>query len=287
MRIHALDVNCVLGECPLWHSAEQVFYWTDIEAGQLYRLNLPNLRAEVCYEGPKVGGFTVQQDGSLLLFRDRGNIAVWRDGAVVAQVIDEIEEVVAVGGRFNDVLAAPDGSVLCGSCSPQAPGKLYRLEPDGSLSTLLENVGMSNGMAFYDNGARFLHTDSGNATIRAYRFGSAPFGEGQPWLDLSAGPGVPDGLTIDADDQVWSARWEGGGVFVYSLQGQELRFLQLPTPKCTSVTFGGPELDTMLVTTAQGPAFLVEGAGRGRPEHRSRITHSGASPVHLDRSGLD
>ena len=48
-------------------SAKAVLYWTDIDGGTLHRYR--NDRHEVIYTGEKVGGFTLQDDGSLLLFR--------------------------------------------------------------------------------------------------------------------------------------------------------------------------------------------------------------------------
>src|SRR5688500_4530378 len=106
-----VDTKCALGEGPLWHAGEQRLYWTDITSGALYRWSPAGGGHERCYAGPQVGGFTFQEDGSLLLFKERGAIKRWRDGALET-LYEEIPEERET--RFNDVSADPAGRVFCG-----------------------------------------------------------------------------------------------------------------------------------------------------------------------------
>ena len=80
------DYACETGENPLWHPVERRLYWIDIPTGRLFRYDPATGHHEQCYQGRIVGGFTIQADGSLLLFMDRGTIALWRDGGVGAPV---------------------------------------------------------------------------------------------------------------------------------------------------------------------------------------------------------
>ncbi|WP_433967103.1 SMP-30/gluconolactonase/LRE family protein [Tunturiibacter gelidiferens] len=74
------DYACDTGENPIWHPFEQKLYWCDIPRGWIFRFDPSTGAHERCYEGRTVGGFTIQADGSLLLFMDRGTIAIWREG---------------------------------------------------------------------------------------------------------------------------------------------------------------------------------------------------------------
>ena len=110
------DYQCVVGEGPLWHEDEQRVYWTDIVTGRLFRYDPASGHHEQIYSGEQVGGFTLQEDGALLLFMERGKIATWRDGTLTT-LIDEIPAERPT--RFNDVIADPRGRIFCGTISPR------------------------------------------------------------------------------------------------------------------------------------------------------------------------
>ena len=54
------DYQCVVGEGPLWHPMHKRLYWSDIDTGRMFWFDPATGRDEQCYDGPKVGGFTVQ-----------------------------------------------------------------------------------------------------------------------------------------------------------------------------------------------------------------------------------
>src|SRR3990170_541629 len=92
------DIPCEVGEGPLWHSDEKKLYWTDILTRRLYRYDPATRRYEECYEGRTVGGFTIQEDGALLLFLDEGTVVTGRGGKREKIIIPEIPE--QKGRRF-------------------------------------------------------------------------------------------------------------------------------------------------------------------------------------------
>lgn len=62
--------------------------------------------------------------------------------------------------------------------------------------------------------------------------------------------GKPDGLCVDAAGGVWVACWGGGRVLRVSADGTVERMVEVPTPLVTSCAFAGPDLDTLIITTA-------------------------------------
>jgi len=73
--------ECECGENPLWHPLEKKLYWVDINKRKGYFGTIrPTERARCAYEDVPVGGFTIQQDGALLLFRTRGEVVIWKNG---------------------------------------------------------------------------------------------------------------------------------------------------------------------------------------------------------------
>ena len=95
-------------------------------------------------------------------------------------------------------------------------------------------------------------TDSMVRTIWAYDF---DLSAGRPsrrrvFAKLAENDGLPDGLTVDRDGYVWSAIWDGWRVVRYTPDGAVEREVSLPVQRPTSCTFGGPDLQTLYVTSA-------------------------------------
>jgi D-xylonolactonase len=285
------DYQCVVGEGPLWHEDEQRVYWTDIVTGRLFRYDPSSGLHEQIYAGEQVGGFTLQEDGSLLLFMERGRIATWRDGTLTT-LIDEIPAERPT--RFNDVIADLRGRVFCGTISPRfdegehdnLQGRLYRLEPDLTYTVLLEGIGVSNGMGFTPDLRQLYYTDTATRDVSLFDYDAetGSISGRRPFVSVEDAPGegAPDGMTMDAEGCVWSARWGGGCLVRYAPDGTELQRIAFPARKVSSATFGGPDLTDLYVTTAGGHQKDVDGPGAGalcrvRPgvrgvrEHRSRI----------------
>lgn len=276
------DYECVTGEGPLWHPNEYLVYWADIPAGRLFRYNPATGRHEKFYEGDVVGGFTIQENDGLLLFMARGAIKQWRHGrlsTLLEEIPDEAET------RFNDVFADVQGRVFCGTMpTKERKGRLYRLDIDGSLHKLLEGIGVSNGMGLTPDRKGLYYTDSAARQIYLFDYDAATgaITNQRVFKDLTGEEGVPDGMTVDAEGCVWSARWDGWCLVRYAPDGAELQRIKFPAKKVSSVIFGGPDYTDMYVTTAGGNNKAENGPGAGAlfrlrlgiqgvPEYVSRV----------------
>jgi len=289
------DYACETGENPLWHPLQKRLYWCDIPRGRIFRLDPATGAHEQCYQGRPVGGFTVQSDGSLLLFMDRGAIAIWREGQLIP-VLAEIEA--ERDSRFNDVIADPRGRVFCGTMSSNAKqGSLYRLDLDGSLQRVLSGIGCSNGMAFTPDRTGFYYTDSFARSIYLfdYNVDDGSLANQRVFARFQESDGLPDGATLDAGGHLWVALWDGGCIVRLDAGGRIEKRVPLPVPKASSLTFGGKDLSDLYITTAGGDKKHVEGpqAGalfrlktqaKGVPEFFSCIQPpgAGAGPLNND-----
>jgi len=277
------DYQCVCGEGPMWHPVEKKVYWVDIaDPGRMFRYDPATGKHEQFYTGRTVGGYTIQADGSFLLFMDKGTVMTWKDGkltTVVEDIPDERES------RFNDVFADPMGRVFCGTMpTKERPGHLYRLDTNGALTKLLDGIGCSNGMGLTPDHKGLYYTDSNAYTIYLFDYDAATgaIGNQRVFVQHPASDGLPDGMTVDAAGNVWSAHWDGNCLICYSPQGKELQRVGFPARKVSSVVFGGEDCMDMYVTTAGGNMKDTDGAGagalfrlrlgvKGVPEYYSRV----------------
>lgn len=276
----AANVPCLLGEGPLWHPDEQRLYWTDIDGKRIYRLDPDSGHVEVaCEAGMRVGGITLQPDGAIALFGDDGKISLLLDDQLHPILPGLPEE---MGNRFNDVFADSVGRVFAGTMSmPDRKGRLYRIDPDLSHHLLLEEIGCSNGMGFTPDGKQMYYTDTSAGEI--YRFdyevGTGELANRTTFLKFTEG-GLPDGMTVDAEGNLWVAFWGGSCVRCFGPDGAQKAQIDLPA-ECITCPVILPD-GRMYVTSAGGDrrkgegdlggcVFLVHLDVAGVPEYRSRL----------------
>jgi sugar lactone lactonase YvrE len=171
-----------------------------------------------------------------------------------------------LGHTLHRSRPGPDGT-LESACDPQgrfwagtmaydeAPGAgvLYRLELDGSCTTVLTGLTISNGIGWSPDGATMYLADSGTGLVEAFDFDGATgdLSQRRTLVRIQQPGAVPDGLTVDQEGGIWVALWGGGAVQRYGPDGALLAMLRLPVDQPTSCAFGGPELATLFVTSAR------------------------------------
>jgi len=263
----AVDHKSVVGECPIWHPFDKKLYWIDIPEGIIFRYDPETGNHEEFYSGEVIGGFTIQEDGSLLLFLERGAVKILKDGET-STVIDEIYE--ELDTRFNDVIADPEGRVFCGTMpAKDNKARLYRLDTNGSITKILDGIGISNGMGFTPDRKQMYFTDSpgGKIYLFDYDLKTGNIENQSVFVTVPESEGVPDGMTVDKEGCIWSARWDGGCLIRYKPDGKEDLRIQFPAKKISSVTFGGKDYRDIYVTTAGGDKREEEGPDAGALFH--------------------
>lgn len=276
------DYACDTAEGPVWDPAKEVLYWLDIYSGRIFQYDPTTDTHEQIYEHDgAVGGLTLQSNGGLLLFGEQGAIWEYLDGDI-APVIDRVP--VESHTRFNDVAADSTGGVLCGTkATPVRRARLYHLTPNRRLRILLDDVGLSNGIGFSTEGRQVYYVDSWTYRVDTFTFDPAQsdLSDQRVFVDLMEAPGMPDGLTVDADGYVWVAHYGGGVVSRYGPNGVLDQRIHLPVSQVTSLAFGGTDLSDLYITTGggqdddpepnAGALFQLSPGVTGREEYRSTI----------------
>lgn len=172
------------------------------------------------------------------------------------------------GIRMNDGGCDPQGRAYVGSMAydeTTGAGALYRFDTDGTVSTLLTGLTISNGIQWSADGTRVFHNDTPTGRISVYDFDPADgtLHNGRDFAVLADGVGSPDGMAIDDEDGVWIALWGGGAVHRYDSDGRLSAVIEVPASKVTCPTFGGPDRRTLYITTASLDVSADDEPGAG------------------------
>ena len=108
-------------------------------------------------------------------------------------------------------------------CEDEAPDRaaLYRYDPDGTLTTVLEPVSLSNGLGWAAGEQRMYYVDSPTKRVDVLDYDpeTGEVADRRPFALIEDGVGVPDGLAIDVEDGVWVALYGGAQVRRYGPGG--------------------------------------------------------------------
>jgi D-xylonolactonase len=254
-------------------------YWEDSPNGRVFVWDAATGEHRQVYDGELVGGFTLNEDGSLLLFGDHKVMRLDPAAGTAATVATDLA---VESGRFNDVMADPEGRVFAGTMGRdgQPVGGLYRVDLDGSITKVVNGTGCANGMGFTNDLKRMYWTDSTAKTIYRFDYDRKTGELSKQTAIFQAENDTPDGMTVDTDGNLWSARWGGYGVFKISPDGEVLDKIELPVEKVSSCIFAGDAMDELWITTAggsddadsaDGTLYRVKVDAAGRHEFRSRV----------------
>ncbi|MGB8252440.1 MAG: SMP-30/gluconolactonase/LRE family protein [Anaerolineaceae bacterium] len=240
----------ILGESPRWHPIEKCLYWTDIDTKLIYRQIHGEENPESFPMDVQVGCIGFRRSGGLILATS-GGFQAWQENENPLIALGD-PEAGKSGARFNDGLVDAFGRFWAGSMTENNVSScLYRLDPDHSIHTMIKGVAISNGIGWNKENTRFYFTDTLKRTIWLYDFDleTGRISNRRVFIKTN-GPGVPDGLTIDKDGNVWSVQCGVGKLIVYKPDGEIVREINFPTRCITACTFGGPYLSDLYVTSS-------------------------------------
>ena len=143
--------------------------------------------------------------------------------------------------RFNDCKVDPRGRLLAGTMviDLSEPGQLVRLDPDGTLTPLLGDVQLSNGLDWSPDGETFYFTDTPTLGIDAfdYDLDAGTISNRRRVVTIPRGEGAPDGMCVDDEGCLWTATIFSGQIRRYSPDGELLGVIDTPAHQVSSCTF--------------------------------------------------
>lgn len=262
------------GEGPVWDGHLQ---WVDMFAGDVLTLAADG-SVERRHVGSVVAALRPRASRGYVYAVERG-FALDEGPGTPVRALPELWASPSV--RMNEGGCDPDGRFYCGSMAyDETPGaaSLYRLDPDGHVSTVFGDLTISNGLDWSPDGRTAFYVDSATGRIDVMDYDSGgELTNRRAFATVESG--APDGLTVDAEGGVWVAIWGGSAVLRFDPRGTLTETVHLPASRVTACTFGGPDLTDLFITTsregldaadepAAGAIFRWPAGVRGLPVRR-------------------
>ncbi len=250
-----------LGESPIWDVETERLYWIDVFGQTIFRSRA---------DGSELTVWKTRQINALVLRAGGGAIAVAGPRLLLLDFRSGDSEVLFESEvSFNDGKVDRQGRFVTGGVAPDSADSpsfgidnhgplagLYRVDTDLSVHRFGDGVITSNGPTFSPDGRTLHWSDSSTRQVYAWDYdtdtGQADHRRTLGDFAADTAPdahAIPDGATVDAEGYRWVACFFGHEVRRYAPDGSLDRRLHLPVHSPTSVTFGGPTLDTLFITT--------------------------------------
>ena len=136
----------------------------------------------------------------------------------------------------------------------QGTERLFRLDTDHTLHSMVEEVAVSNGLAWSLDEKMMYYIDSLAHSVDAfdYEYETGEISNRRPIFNIPLEEGNPDGMCIDSEGMLWVAYFRGGKVVrINPNNGKQLGYVQVPATQVTSCAFGGRDLNKLFITTAR------------------------------------
>jgi sugar lactone lactonase YvrE len=250
-----LDAKAKLGEGSIWHPKENKLYWVDIEGKSLHIYDPVTNKDKEFALGSRVGTVVPIESGGALVALQSGIHKIDTKTGKLTFISNPLPDTVNL--RFNDGKCDPAGRFWIGTLAMDSRRRgavLWRMDKDKSLHLMLDSVSISNGIVWTADRKTMYYNDTPTGTIQGFDYDdkTGEISNRRVVVRTARGGGSPDGMTIDADGNLWVALWGSGSVGKFDPRtGQLLQKIIVPAPNVSSCAFGGKNLETLYITTAR------------------------------------
>jgi gluconolactonase len=266
-------------EGPVWFADTQTLLFVDIPSNQIYRW----------VEGQGVSVMRQPSNHANGMTRDRQGRLITCEGGTRRVTRTELDgRITVIGDNFegkrlnspNDIVVKSDGSIwftdpdygiLSDYAGDRARSEIgacnvYRWDSaTKALTVACEGLAKPNGLAFSPDERLLYVADSGrthdpHGPHEIVAFEVSERGEvGGRRTFFTIEQGVPDGIRLDTDGNVWTSSVSNEGVMCVSPDGDLIGRIHVPEP-VSNLCFGGPKLNRLFITAGPRLFSIFTGA---------------------------
>lgn len=252
--------GAILADEPLWSARDNTLYWVDIRGKTLHALSLTDASTKSWTMPGLMDWVVLREKGGFLVAILRTVYSLTLNPFLLTPLFTI--EADKTENRLNDAKVDAHGRLWTGTMHMPFKKKdaaLYRIDTDLSVRQMDAPYICTNGPAFSRDGRHMYHNETGERIIYIFDLAADGSLSGKRiFTRFSEDAGLPDGMRVDADNGLWVAHYGGGRVSRYTPDGQLDFDIRVPAKQVTSLTFAGPNLDRMFITTAAQPPVAAD-----------------------------
>ena len=283
-----IDAKAGIAETPIWDGRIGRLYWTDVAKGDIHRYDPRSGTGQVWHTDRAIGSAIPCGDMDKMFCALDGGLFLFDLRTSRLDLICNPDS--RPGYRYNDSRIDARGRILTSSvCKlygsdsyrPEMTGNFYMVDTDGSVTVLAEGINQYNGIVWNKDSTKMYVVDTYNQKLLEFPYdaGRGPVGGCARELDLS-GIGMPDGVSIDCEDNLYVCHWSGK-ISVWDKGLRPAGVIGFPVGYACCGGFGGPDMKEFYVATASwnysdadfaanpgaGGIFAAETKTAGRPDY--------------------
>jgi len=243
------DAKATLGEGPAWDSKTQSLYWVDILQKKIYR------KEDCLAELDSFIGCLAPSTNRTLILGLHHAVSTFDIDSRRVHLLTSID-FEPTTNRINDGKCDPAGRFIFGTMDmneKDPSGSLYSF--DGKQVTrLLDNIRISNGLAWSPDHKTFYYVDTPTREVKAfdYDLSTGRIANSRVVIYVPESLGFPDGMTSDMQGNLWIALWGGAQVTKWDPNaGQLLEQIPVPALQTSACVFGGANMNELYITSAR------------------------------------
>ena len=240
-----------------WNPETLMFGFVDILTGSYYEFDLTNgFISKKKTFNDTLGWVYPHSNNQIYICGLSNSIVKWN--SCTDDLVKVCDLDIKDGQRVNDGFVAPDGGIFFGVTSSGVDyrdknGAFYQISCASNVKKIDDNYHIPNGPVISLSGESILHSDSLLGKVFSYplKNGEILTHMKRNILDVSSIKASPDGMTIDSDGNIFIAMWGIGEVWKLTNNFDIDTKFKVPAKFVTNVSFGGPELNRLLVSYAK------------------------------------
>ena len=245
-------LRCTLGEGTLWVKEHNSIYFVDIKKKKICSLNVKSKKKNI-FKVNKEIGFIAHIKDHIFILGLQGELRIQNLKSKKVLKSIPVEPKIKLN-RINDGKTDPSGNLWFGTMDnlerKVEKGSLYKLDKNLKLTRVDKNYRITNGPAFIDK-YNFYHTDSPKKIIYKIKINkNNKIIKKKIFKKLSPEEGVPDGMTVDKNKNLWVAHFHGACISVFNKNAKLIHRIQFPAKNITNCAFGGKNNKELYVSTA-------------------------------------